>query len=115
MKKTYTKRQIREAMAYWENALMEMNETAQRKLAKRAYLDSALPKNGITLYDDAGKKLDFGFSLSKGMAAGWTGVDKDGNAVCLCDAKSGYDGHDVSIPMPSKFLADRGYELVDER
>lgn len=83
--------------------------------APRAYLDSVLPKNGITLYDDAGKKLDFGFKLSPGMAQGWTGIDRSGNVVCLSDWESGYDGKDVSIPLLAKFLEGWGYELVDER
>lgn len=89
----------------------QMHESLQ----KHAYLDSVFPKNGITLYDDNGKKLDFGFKLDNGMAKGWTGIDKSGNIVCLSDWNSGYDGSDVSILLLSKFLEDYGYELVDER
>jgi hypothetical protein len=117
MKKQYTKQQIAEAIKYWQSRLDALDNGRQVKesSSKRAYLDSVLPKNGITLYDDAGKKLNFEFKLNSGMAAGWTGVDKQGNVVCLSDWNSGYDGKDISVPLLSMFLKDYGYELVDER
>ena len=78
MRKQYTKQQIAEAIKYWQNRLDALDRGRQVKesSSKRAYLDSVLPQNGITLYDDAGKKLNFGFKLNSGMAMGWTGVDK---------------------------------------
>lgn len=112
MKKKYTKTQICEAIAYWQNVLESYNESQS---VKHAYLDYVLPKNGIALYDDNGKKLDFGFKLNDGMAKGWTGISKDGHVECLCDRKSGYDGKNISILLLAKFLKDYGYELVDER
>lgn len=90
-------------------------ETVEESLGKRAYLDSVLPKNGISLYDDAGKKLDFGFKLDRDMTKGWSGIAKDGSIVCLSDWDSGYDGKDVSVLALAKFLEGYGYELVDER
>lgn len=96
---------------YWAGMLEGLDESAA---GKRAYLDIVSPK-GIRIYDDNGKRLDFGFKLNDGMAAGWSGVDRRGNVVCLSDWKSGYDGKDVSVLLLSKFLEGWGYELVDER
>lgn len=112
----YTRKQIMESIKYWQKQLKlgnykKLNESS----GKHAYLDIILPKNGVSLHDDAGKKLDFGIKLNNGMASGWSGIDQDGNIVCLSDFESGYDGTDISIPLLAKFLADYGYELVDER
>lgn len=70
----------------------------------------------VTIYDEHGKKVDFGIRLNREMTAGWSGPSEDGKSITLLsDFDSGYDGKDISIPLLAKFLASYGYELVDER
>lgn len=98
---------------YWAHMLDEaMNEFP----AGKAFLDSVLPKNGVIIYDEHGKKLDFGIKLNQDMVGGWSALSKDGKTIiALSDFNSGYDGKDISIPALAKFLQSYGYELIDER
>lgn len=110
MKKTYTKKQITEAIAYWQKQLKKLNESDST--SKLSYLRDVLNNASPDMLNK-----EFAFSLDPSLVEGIVkqtckalGVDFEANYQKLEDATWGNFNYYYSLEVPE--LQDRGDGVV---
>lgn len=110
MKKTYTKKQITEAIAYWQKQLKKLNESDST--SKLSYLKDVLNNASPEMLNE-----EFAFNLDPSLVEGIVkqtckalGVDFEANYQKLEDATWGNFNYYYSLEAPE--LSDRGDGVV---